>query len=112
MVGVTCALGQVLGYTLLFFAGDLVFRYWRWGQRKVEQTRERWGERLKKGFYGLTATAALAGLPPMTAMAALAGGFRVRFVPMISIALVLRVVRLTALAAAGNEVVAWWNGIW
>jgi membrane protein YqaA with SNARE-associated domain len=112
IVGVTCAVGQALGYTLLFFAGEIVFRYWRWGQRKVEWTRERYGERLKTGFYGLTFTAALAGLPPLTAMAALAGGLQVRFLPMMAILLPLRIIRFTVLAAVGEELLAWWNSLW
>jgi membrane protein YqaA with SNARE-associated domain len=111
LVGATCAVGQALGYTLLYFAGEVVFRHWRWGQRKVEWTRRRYGDRLRTGFYGLTFTAALAGLPPLTAMAALAGGLPVRYLPMIAILLPLRIIRFTVLAAAGEGLLAWWRGL-
>lgn len=112
LVGLTCAVGQSLAYTFLFFAGTWFFERWRWGKRQLERTRARYGERLRQSFLALTAPAALVGLPPMTAMAALAGGFQVRFVHMISIALSLRIVRFLALAFAGNEIAAWWRTLW
>lgn len=112
LVGVICALGQSLAYTLLFFAGDRLLRRWSWGRRQVERTLARYGERLEHSFLALTAPAALVGLPPMTVMAALAGGFRVRFAPMIGIALTLRSIRFVVLAAAGTQIIAWWNQLW
>jgi membrane protein YqaA with SNARE-associated domain len=112
LVGVTCALGQSLAYTLLFFAGDRLLRRWGWGRRQVERALARYGERLAHSFLALTVPAALVGLPPMTGMAALAGGFRVRFAPLIGIALTLRTVRFVVLAAAGAQIVAWWNHLW
>lgn len=110
LVGVTCAVGQSIAYTLLYFGGDWLLRRWGWWRRSLERMRARWGERLRKGFLGATATAALIGIPPMTGMAAIAGGFDVRYPPMIAIALGLRTVRFIVLAAAGSRIAAWWHG--
>jgi len=112
VVGITCALGQSLAYTFLFFAGEWLMRHWRWGRRQVERTEQRYGDRLRRGFLAFTVPAALVGLPPMTGMAALAGGFHVRYVALIAIALPLRTVRFVALAAAGTQIVAWWERLW
>lgn len=111
LVGLTCALGQSLAYTFLFFAGEGLLRRWGWGRRLVQRTLDRYGEKLERGFLRFTVPAALVGLPPMTGMAAIAGGFKVRFVPMISIALTLRFVRFVVLAVAGTQIFAWWEGL-
>jgi len=112
LVGLTCAVGQSLAYTFLFFSGGWLLERWSWGRRQIERTRARYGAWLERSFLALTAPAALIGLPPMTAMAALAGGFHVRFLPMIGIAFSLRLVRLLALAFAGTEIAAWWRTLW
>lgn len=112
LVGVICATGQSLAYLVLFFAGDWILGRWRWAGRKLERTRARYGERLRRGFLGLTVPAALVGVPPMTGMAALAGGFRVRLLPLLAIALPLRSVRFVVLAVAGTQLLAWWRAIW
>jgi membrane protein YqaA with SNARE-associated domain len=109
-VGLTCAVGQTLAYAFLFFAGEWVLGRWRWAGRQMERTRARYGARLRRGFLGLTVPAALIGLPPMTGMAALAAGFRVRLLPLLTIALALRSVRFVVLAVAGGQLVAWWRG--
>lgn len=107
VVGLTCAAGQTLAYTFLFHCGDWLYARWRWAGRQVEKTRKKYGDRLSKSFLTFTAPAALIGLPPMTAMAALAGGFQVRLLPLIAIAFSLRLVRFTILAALGDKVSAW-----
>jgi membrane protein YqaA with SNARE-associated domain len=111
-VGLTCALGQTLAYAFLFFAGDRLLRRWGWARRRVERMRARYDVRLRRGFLGLTAPAALVGMPPMTGMAALAGGFRVPLAPFVAIALTLRSVRFVVLAVAGAQIVSWWHGLW
>jgi hypothetical protein len=110
LVGLTCAVGQSIAYTLLYFGGDWLLGRWGWWRRGLERMRARWGERLKKGFLGATATAALIGLPPMTGMAAIAASFEVRYSRMIAIALSLRTLRFIILAAAGARIAAWWHG--
>ncbi len=110
LVGVTCALGQSIAYTILYFGGDWLLRRWGWWRRRLEQMRARFHDRLHKGFLGATATAALLGIPPMTGMAAIAGSFEVRYPPLIAIALPLRTVRFIVLAAAGSRIAAWWHG--
>ncbi len=107
VVGLTCAAGQSLAYTFLFYCGDWLCAHWRWVGKQVDKTRNKYGERLSKSFLTLTAPAALIGLPPMTAMAALAGGFQVRLLPLIAIAFSLRLIRFTILAAVGDKVSAW-----
>lgn len=110
-VGLTCAAGQTLAYTFLFYCGDWLYAHWRWAGRKIERTRLKYGERLSKSFLTLTAPAALVGLPPMTAMAALAGSFQVRPLPLLAIAFSLRVVRFTLLAAVGQPLLSWWGAL-
>jgi membrane protein YqaA with SNARE-associated domain len=112
VVGLVCAGGQSLAYTFLFFAGDWLFTRWKWAGKQVDRTEQRWGEKLGKGFLLLTIPAALVGLPPMTGMAALAGGFRVRFLSLICIAFSFRLVRFVVLASVGVELMGWWETAW
>jgi len=107
LVGLACAGGQSAAYTFLFFAGDWLFRRWRWGRAQVERTRARYGSTPASSFLLLTVPAALVGIPPMTAMAALAGGCKVRLLPMIALAFSFRLIRFTILASAGTPLVAW-----
>jgi len=106
-VGLTCAAGQTLAYTFLFYCGDWLYSRWRWAGKQVAKTRAKYGDRLGRSFLTLTAPAALIGLPPMTAMAALAGGFQVRLLPLVAIAFSLRFVRFTLLAAMGDRLTGW-----
>jgi len=112
LVGFACAGGQSAAYVFLFFGGDWLLGRWCWGRRQVERTRARYGSRLESSFLIFTVPAALLGIPPMTGMAALAGGFKVRLVPMISIAFSLRLVRFTILASAGMQLMVWWGSLW
>jgi membrane protein YqaA with SNARE-associated domain len=111
LVGVTCAAGQVVSYTVLFFGGGWLLARWRQARERIERTRVRYGARLERSFLALTASGALVGLPPMTVLAAIAGGFRVRYPALIAIAFCLRFVRFTVLALAGNELVALWRSL-
>jgi membrane protein YqaA with SNARE-associated domain len=111
-VGVVCALGQTLAYTFLYFGGTWLRDHWRWWRAQLERAETRWGRVLQRSFLALTAPAALIGIPPMTAMAALAGSFKVRFLWMIAIALIGRSVRFQVLAHAGVELAVWWSRLW
>lgn len=106
-VGLTCAGGQTLAYAFLFRFGDWLCARWRWVGKQVDRTRRKYGRRLSTSFLALTAPAALVGLPPMTAMAALAGSFKVRLVYLIAIAFSLRTIRFTVLAAVGDQLWSW-----
>ncbi len=111
-IALCCAGGQSLSYVFLFFCGDWLFARWRWWRQQVDRTEQKYGARLQKSFYALTAPAALVGVPPMTGMAALSGGFRVRLLPFIAIAFSLRLVHFFVLATAGSQLVAWWRALW
>jgi len=111
-VGLTCATGQSLSYCFLFFCGNGIFSRWGWGKRQVERTLARYGDKLNKSFLAFTMPAALVGIPPMTGMAALSGGFQVRFVSFIAIAFAFRLIRFIILAAAGTQLMAWWSALW
>ncbi|MCB9557601.1 MAG: hypothetical protein H6707_15945 [Deltaproteobacteria bacterium] len=107
VVGLGCALGQASAYTALFFSGEFIGQRWGWARKQIVRTREKYGERLETGFLWFTAPAALIGLPPMTGMAAVAGGFHVRLLPMLAIAFSLRWVRFTIIAWAGPQLLLW-----
>jgi membrane protein YqaA with SNARE-associated domain len=112
LVGIVSALSQCAMYTLLFWGGDWLIAKWTWLGRKVEKTRARFKARLDKSYLTMTATGALVGLPPMTVMALLAGGFNVRLRTLLAIAFGLRFVRFTVLAAVGTQLQQFWSSIW
>lgn len=112
VVGVVCAAGQATAYTLLFLFSGWLLPRWRWAQRQTEALLRKYGERIERSFLIFTATAAFIGLPPMTGMAIVAPGFRVRLPTMLAIAFSLRVVRFTILAAFGLQLAAWWKTLW
>ena len=111
-VGVVCTLGQTAAYTFLYFGGGWLRDHWRWWRRQLERAEAKWGHVLQRGAVALTAPAALLGVPPMTAMAALAGSFKVRFLWVLVFALTFRSVRFQLLAHAGVELAVWWSRLW
>lgn len=111
IVGPICALGQSTAYALLFIFGDALHARWAWARRQTDRMLSRWGDRLDSRFLVFTAAAAMFGVPPMTGMALIAPGFRVRLLPLLAVALSLRTIRLILLAAFGAQLVAWWHRV-
>lgn len=111
LVGVLAALGQALMYLVLFHGGEKLVGRWRWLADKVQLLRDRYQERLETGYLTLTGISSIIGLPPHVALMALGKAFGMRFWVLWPLSLAGRIVRFTVLAAAGDEIVAWWNSL-
>jgi membrane protein YqaA with SNARE-associated domain len=105
VIGLTCAVAQCSAYSLLYIGGDKVLVRWQWLKRRVERTRERWGAQLERHFLWITAFGAFVGLPPAITLVAIAPMFRVRFLALLPILFVARVLRFSTLAFAGGSAV-------
>jgi membrane protein YqaA with SNARE-associated domain len=112
LVGLVAATAQCAMYALLFYSGGWLMTHWRWLGSKIEKARNRFADHLQERYLVATASAALIGLPPMTAMAALGKGFQVRILRLLIVAFIFRVVRFTLLAALGFQLRAFWQGLW
>jgi len=75
VVGLVCAVGQGVTFSLLYwFGGGLVTR-WKWLKVKLDKTQEGFGHRLLE-FFGLWCfLGGLVGFPPAIGVVGLASGF-------------------------------------
>ncbi len=112
LVGLVAATAQCAMYVVLYFTGAWIIRHWRWLGKKIEKARDKFASHLEKRYLVATAPAALIGIPPMTAMAALATGFQIRLLPMLTVAFIFRVARFTFLAALGFQLRSFWQSLW
>jgi membrane protein YqaA with SNARE-associated domain len=101
LVGLLCAAGQTAMYVVLFAGGERLAR-WRWFHAKIQRVRERWDATLARWFLPTALLAGLVGFPPAVAFPSLAPGFAVPLVRVLPVLFVGRLVRFTALAAAGR----------
>ncbi|MHB8877951.1 MAG: hypothetical protein ACYC8T_30010 [Myxococcaceae bacterium] len=111
-VALVCTAGQLTLYTLLFRAGGWLILRWGWLDRLVVRLRARHGERLAKRYLTTSVFAALFGVPPLAAMAALAGGFSVPIYRFLAIATGVRFLRFLGFALAGAQFTAYWHSRW
>jgi membrane protein YqaA with SNARE-associated domain len=111
LAGLGASSGQVILYWMLYKFGDVLARRWRWLNRQVTRTREKYGNQLDERFGILTGFAGVFGLPPVTAMAAIAPGFGMRLLTFLAIAVPLRFLRFLVLGAFSQELAALWSDI-
>jgi hypothetical protein len=104
VVGGLAGLGQTAALLLLFAFGDQLRRRWRWFDRQCERVRASQGHRLARGAVPLAITSGLLGLPPASVTATLAPGLGIRGEQMLPILFLMRVARLTAVAALATRV--------
>lgn len=107
-VGMVGGAGQCLIYFLLYLAGGKLFSKWERLSKLVANTRARYHTHLSRRFSWMALLAAIIGLPPAVAIAALAPGFGISMVPVMLILFGGRTVRLSLLAAGGE----WMNSVW
>jgi hypothetical protein len=100
-VGAVCAGSQVAVHALLYAGGTGLVSRWGRLHRAVERTRERFRSHLEERYLAFSFLAAVVGIPPVMAMAALAGGFGVPARRLLPVTGAGRMVRFTAIAFAG-----------
>jgi hypothetical protein len=103
-IGAVAAAGQAAAQVLLFAFGAQLRLRWRWFDRQCEKARNKYGARLQRGVVALAATSGLAGVPPISATAALAPGLGLRAFPLVPLTFAMRVVRFTVVAAVALHV--------
>ena len=111
LVALVCATGQCSCYTILFLGGDALINKWKWLHSQIEKTKEKYSEKLEERFSAFTALGAVFGLPPMTAMAAIAPSFDMSLKKFLTISFFLRFLRFAFLAAFGRQIALWWQTI-
>ena len=110
LVGVVAATGQCVGYVVLYTAGTGLMAVWPRLARKVEAAREQTLHRLRAGFLPTTACAAVFGVPPMVAVAAIAPAFEIGLLPLVGVAFPGRFIRFAVAAGAGGTLATWLFG--
>ena len=110
LVGTVAATGQCAGYVVLYTAGTSLMRVWPRLARKVEAARETTLARMNSGFLPTTLCAAVLGVPPMLAIAAIAPAFEVGLIPLVGVAFPGRFIRFAVAAGAGGTLTAWLFG--
>lgn len=109
-VGMVAATGQCAGYVVLYTAGTGMMRAWPRLARRVDAARETTLHRLSAGFLPTTLSAAILGVPPMLAIAAIAPAFEVGLLPLVGVAFPGRFIRFAVAAGAGGTLTAWLFG--
>ena len=110
LVGTIAAAGQCVGYVVLYTAGTSLMRLWPRLARKVDAAREQTLHRLSAGFLPTTGCAAVFGVPPMVAVAAIAPAFELGLLPLVGVAFGGRFLRFTVAAGAGGSLTTWLFG--
>lgn len=109
LVGLVAAAGQCVTYAGLYLGGAQLVARWAFLGRQVDKIRVRFSDRLERGYLMTSAFSGSVGLPPATALAALANGFRVPLVPLLGVLYVFRAARLAFVAAFGQQLADWWR---
>ena len=79
LVGVVCALGQGVTFTVLYWFGETISERWRGLQRQLDRIQKRFGDRLLGAFTPISFLGGFIGIPPAVGMAALAAGLGVSY---------------------------------
>ncbi len=102
LVGVVCALGQGVTFTLVYWFGEKIAGRWKGLQRQLDRIQERFGERLLKAFTFLSFLGGFIGIPPALGMAALAAGLGVSFRASIPFIIAGRFLRFSGIALGAD----------
>lgn len=109
-VGLVAAAGQGVALIALFLFGAQLRQRWSWFDRQCERVRTRFGARMSRNAIVVAAVSGLLGVPPVSVSATLAPGLAPRPLPLLPLMIVMRVVRLSAIAAL---VIRWgWRWPW
>ena len=102
-VGFVGATAQTSAYVIFYFIGEQLIRRWKRLARMVEKTRTRFQAHLERRYLVMTGIGAFVGIPPATALAVLAPGFRIPARHMLPVMFVGRVARFVTLATVGGS---------
>ena len=99
LMAFSLALGQSVGFSIMYFFGEQIVARWRWFARKLSRVNldEYTGRRNTCTFL-----AACFGLPPLTALALGGPFYEPRFIRFISVSFCGRLVRFSVLAGAAT----------
>ncbi|MGM0578591.1 MAG: hypothetical protein ACQEXJ_22895 [Myxococcota bacterium] len=109
LVGAVVSVGQMGVYTLLYFGGEALVRRWRWLERQVQRTRDKYEKHLEQAYLTLMFVGGIFGIPPVLGMVTLGGSFGIPALHLLPVTFAGRVVRFTALAALGEPALEWWE---
>ena len=98
-VGLVAAGGQGVALTVLFLFGGQLRRRWRWFDRQCDRVRVRLGDRMARSAILVAVVSGGLGVPPVSVSATLAPGLAPRPLPLLPIMIVMRVARMTVIAA-------------
>lgn len=101
-VGVVVAAAQLPVYFCVYLGGERLVARWAWLRRQVVRARARHERRMARNYLGLTAVAAVLGVPPVLVMCALGGPFGVNPRHLLPVVALGRLVRFTTLAGTGG----------
>lgn len=102
LVGFIAGLAQTAAYAVVFVGGQWMLR-WAFLRRQVERVRLKFDRHLRQHFLLVTASSGFAGIPPGLALSAIAAAFHVPFGRYVLVLLAGRVLRMSAVAFAGDE---------
>jgi hypothetical protein len=103
LVGAIVALGQGSAHLALYLGGHQLRQRWAWFDRKCERARIKHGRWLTRGLVPLGCASGLIGLPPSSVTAALAPGLGLEGRRLLPLLFLMRLVRLTAVAALAHR---------
>jgi hypothetical protein len=104
-VGLLAAAGQGMAYAVIYPTGEQIRRRWRWFGRQCERVRVRFGPRLTTRGLPIACASGLIGVPPSSALVAVAPGLGLRARWLLPVLFVMRVLRFTLIAALASRVV-------
>jgi len=104
LVALLAATGQAGAHVVLYLFGDQIRRRWRWFDRQCERARLRLGKRLDRNLVWVGISSGLVGLPPTSAMSALAPGLGLSGSSLIPVMFVGRVVRFAIVVFVATRI--------
>jgi membrane protein YqaA with SNARE-associated domain len=104
-IGLLAAAGQGLAYLIIYPTGEQIRRRWPWFGRQCQRVQERYGARLTRSGLPLACASGLVGVPPSSALVAVAPGLGLRARWLLPVLLLMRVLRFTFMAAIATRVV-------
>lgn len=102
MVGIVCAFGQGVTFSLLYWFGEKLAQQWKGLQNQLDRIQKRFGDHLLKAFTFLSFLGGVIGFPPAIGMAALAAGLGVSYRASIPFIIAGRFVRFTVIGLAAE----------
>lgn len=97
-----CA-GQAVAWVVLFGAGRWLRSRWGWFDRSCERAHARWGARLRTRALWVIAASSVVGIPPTSAVAALAPGLDLRLSRLVPLMFAGRLIRFLVIGTLAGH---------